>query len=174
MEAFIKFVVALGLGAAITAGGLAYFKETPTPTTNEPVSYGSVSGPDQYVFTHFYDNVNIGGFDFATSSIGAATYTAASLLKTRLIEHNAASSLTVTLPTAATLSSAGFMPNPGDTQSFWIHASTTLITVAGNTGITLYSASSTKQIAAGSIGKVECVRLGATEARLIECLLTAD
>lgn len=120
------------------------------------------------------DNEVVGGFDFATSSTGAATYTAVSINNARVIEHIAATALTATLPTNAALSAVGFLPNVGDTQTFFIHASTTKITLAGNTGVTLASASTTKDISPGLIGRIECSRLGATEARGIWCLLMAD
>ncbi len=167
MDKFITGLAGVLVGAIAILGFVA-LKPSPTPPA------GSTSGPDVFSFTHFYDNVNVGGTDFATSSVGAVTYTAASLAKTRVIEHQAASAVTATLPTNAAWSGVGFLPNVGDTQTIFIHASTTAVTLAGNTGVTLASASSTLKVAAGSIGRLECTRLGATEARLIECLLTAD
>lgn len=139
----------------------------------QPPLAGS-AGPDVTAFTHFYDNVNIGGATFATSSEGTVTYTAASIVRSRVIEHDATGATTATLPTNTALSALGFLPNVGDTQSIFIHASTTKITLAAGTGMTLASASSTKAVSAGSIGRLDCVRLGVTEARNIWCLLTAD
>ncbi len=135
---------------------------------------GGSSGNTQTSHQYFLDNTTTGGLDFATTSQGTVTYTAASIVNARVIEHIASAATTGTLPTNAALSSLGFLPNVGDTQSFFIHASTTAITLAGNTGVTLVTASSTKLVAAGSIGRVECTRLGATEARLIWCILIAD
>lgn len=164
MDKFITGLIALVIG--VVGGIFLHAPQTPAP--------GAVSSPDQYVFTHFYDNVNIGGYDFATTSIGTVTYTAASIVRSHVIEHQASAAVTASLPTNAALSAAGFLPNVGDTQTLFIHASTTKITLAGGTGVTLYSASSTKEIAAGSIGRVEFVRLGATESRLIQATLIAD
>lgn len=160
-------VVALVLAAA--ALGFAVFGgKTPA------VDLGAAAGPDVSFHTFFRDNVTIGGSTFATSSAGAVTYTAASLVNSKLVEHNATGALTATLPTNAALSSAGFLPSAGDTKEIYIHASTTLITLAGSTGVTLSSASTTKAISANTTGVLNCVRLGATEGRLIQCLLTAD
>jgi len=145
-----------------------------TPATTIVQQIAGNPGPDVFNWTHFYDNVNIGGNSFATSSRGTVTYTAASIIRSRVIEHNAEAATTASLPTNAALSSAGFLPNVGDTQSFFIQASTTLITIAGNTGVTLASASTTRIIYSGRMGRIECVRLGATESRLIQCLMTQN
>lgn len=167
-----QYIIPAVIALFITVGILVVFP--PKTITNTLQNVGAAAGPDVSFFTHFYDNVNIGGNDFATSSIGTATYTANSFAKAHVIEHIAASALTVTLPTNAALSAAGYLPNVGDSQTLFIHASTTKITLAASTGIILNSASSTIQVAAGSIGRLECTRMGATEVRLIECLLIAD
>ena len=151
----------------IAVGFIFFAPKTPAP----------VLGAAGQIFSNrvfFGDNVMIGGFDFATSSIGAVTYTAASIANSRLIEHQASSAVTATLPTNAALSSIGFLPNPGDTQTLFIHASTTAIVLVGNTGVTLTSASTTKQVLPGSFAKLEFLRLGATEARTILVKLTTD
>jgi hypothetical protein len=160
----------LGVGAGLVLalavlGGMSLSK-----SDGQPV--GAAAGPDVTSMTFFHDNVNIGGRTLATSSIGTATYTAANIANSRLIEHNAASALTVTLPTNAALSAIGFLPKAGDTQSLFIHASTTEITLAAGTGMTLESASSTLKVAANNTARLEFVRLGATEGRRIEVLLT--
>lgn len=153
---------------ALLVGGYALYK---TPTMpSQP--FGAIAGGDVSNFTHFYDNVNVGGQDFATSSVGSVTYTAISIVKSRVIEHQAASAVTATLPTNALLSAAGFLPNVGDTQSLFIRASTTAVTLLGGTGMQLNSASSTLVIGAGKVGKIDFVRLGATEGRLIVGILT--
>ena len=132
------------------------------------------SGTEFFSRVSFGDNATIGGNRLATSSIGAATYTAANIASVKTIEHIAASALTATLPTAASLASAGFLPRVGDTATIYLHASTTGITLAGNTNVTLHTASSTKFVAAGSIGRLDFVRLGATENNGYWVLLTAD
>ncbi len=163
------------LGIIAMAGFTYFVQETPAPRDlNAEPTYAGAAGPEQTAHAFFRDNVTIGGSRFATSSQGAVTYTAASIANSRVIEHIAGAALTATLPTNAALSALGFLPNVGDTQTIMIHASTTAITLAGNTGVTLFSASSTKQVAAGSIGRLELTRLGATEGRAIHALLIAD
>lgn len=173
MDKLINVIVS-AIVAAVVVMVFGVFTQAPTPQTQPDPTPGAVTGPDVYARTFFHDNAIVGGFDFATSSLGAATYTAASFVNAKVIEQQASGALTVTLPTNALLSAAGYLPNIGDTQITYIHASTTKITLATGTGITLSSASTTKDISANSTGKLECTRLGATEARLIQCLLTAD
>lgn len=122
----------------------------------------------------FFDNTVTGGNTLATSSQGTATYTAATFANARNIEHNATAALTVTLPSNAALSAAGYLQNVGDSQTVLIHASTTKITLAAGAGMTLNTASSTKEISAGNIGVLTCTRLGASEAKNLWCLLVAD
>ena len=162
-------VVALAV-ALVALGVVLLGGKAPAQVTD----LGGASGQHVSFHQFFHDNITVGGYSFATSSAGTATYTAASINNSRVIEHNATAALTATLPTNAALSAIGFLPSVGDSRVFFIHASTTLITLAGNTGVTLSSASTTKAISAGTTGRVECVRLGATEARSIKCLLIAD
>jgi hypothetical protein len=122
----------------------------------------------------FQDNVVVGGYDFATSSAGTVTYTAVSFARARVIEHIATGAVTASLPTNAALSAAGYLPAVGDTQTVMIHASTTIITLAGNTGVVLGSATSTRQINPGQTGLLSCARLGAAESRSIQCILVTD
>lgn len=171
MEAFIKFVGGAFVAAALILGG-QFFNQPVVDVPTPPL--GSVTGPDVPYFTRFFDNVNVGGYDLATSSQGTVTYTALNIVRSHIIEHVAAGATTATLPTNAALSAAGFLPNIGDSQVVYFHASTTAITLAGNTGVTLHSASSTLKVAAGSIGRLECTRLSAVENRAIWCLLIAD
>lgn len=165
MKDFIIGTIAV---AALLLGGFALVQKT--AVTAPP--NGAVTGPDVYAMTFFHDNVNVGGLDFATSSTGAVTYTAASIVKSRVIEHQAASAVTATLPTNAALSALGFLPNVGDTQVIFIHASTSAVTLVGSTGVQLNSASTTLLIGAGKTGRIEFVRYGATEGRLINGILT--
>ena len=157
---------------ALIVGGWGLYNTFQTQPVQQ--NFGATAGGDFFNLVSFHAGVVTGGNDFATSSQGTVTYTTASIVKANLIEHIATAATTATLPTNTALSAAGFLPNPGDTVTIYLHASTTAITIAGNTGVTLYSASSTKQVAEGAYGSLECTRLGKTEARLIECLLTAD
>lgn len=156
---------------ALLVAGSAYVFIKPV---QEVVNNLGASGATQTSRGFFLDNIVLGGNTLATSSQGSVTYTAATFANARNIEHIATGATTATLPTAALLSSAGYLPNVGDSQTVLIHASTTKITLAAGTGITLHSASSTKEIAAGSVGQLTCTRLGATEAKNIWCLLVAD
>jgi hypothetical protein len=168
MNNILSHVLVFALGIMMAAFGVMRMM----PQQQPPL--GSAAGPDMQQHINFYDNMTVGGADFATSSQGTVTYTAASIANSRVIEHKATAALTATLPTNTALSAVGFLPKVGDTQTLFIHASTTKVTLAGNTGVTLFSASSTKDVAAGSIGRLECTRLGATEGRLIWCILSAD
>ena len=162
-----NYIVSAVVAVVVVVAGFSFF------VPKAPVA-GSVTGPDVSFHAFYHDNMTIGGFDFATSSVGAVTYTAASIVNSRVIEHQAASAVTATLPTNAALSALGFLPNVGDTQTLFIHASTTAVVLVGNTGVTLTSASTTKQVLAGSFARLEFIRLGATEGRLILVKLTTD
>ncbi|MBP9771417.1 MAG: hypothetical protein KBD16_00620 [Candidatus Pacebacteria bacterium] len=158
------------LVALVIAGGVFVFTRTESVPAAPPSGAAGSEFSSKLILR---DNVVVGGNTFATSSRGSVTYTAASIVNTRLIEHNAEAATTATFPTNALLSSAGFLPSPGDTASLFIHASTTQITLAGGTGVTLSSASSTKVVLPNTTARVECARLGATEGRIIQCLMTA-
>lgn len=152
------------IGALVTAvlvvGGIAYFEEP---------SFGAQSGPEHHEPQVFLQPVTLGGNVFATSSVGAATYTAASLQNITLIQHTAASALTVTLPASTTM--GAFLPKAGDTRTIYITPITTGITLAGGVGTELQTASSTatKFVNAGNLGRLDFVRKSDTD---IEVLLT--
>jgi len=167
----MKYVLPV-LALVLAAGGIAFLLFG----GDKPVVENTLGAAGQNdSFRHFFgDDAIIGGKTLATSSAGAATYTAADFNNVKLIEHNATAALTVTLPTNALLSSAGFLPYQGDTATRYIHASTTLITLAGGTGVDVLSASTTKNISANATGELTCVRLGATEAKKIQCTLVSD
>lgn len=153
---------------AVVVGAVAVLGFVFGMSTNQPaVNVGAVPGTDHYSHEWFAKGITVGGGVLATSSIGAATYTAAQLTSNRLIVHTAASALTVTLPASSTL--ANFVPNAGDTRVLYISPVTTLITLAGGTGTELNTASSTKNINAGGLGRLEFVRKANKD---IEVLLT--
>jgi hypothetical protein len=157
--------------AAVVAVAVAYLAAPAQPVQPEPLGAAGSTFSNQ---VNFQDNIVVGGYDFATSSQGAATYTAAAFARSRVIEHIAAAVVTVTTPTNAALSAIGYLPNVGDTASLFIHASTSAVTLVGGTGVTVGAASSSIRVAANQTGKIDCVRLGATEARAIQCILTSD
>jgi hypothetical protein len=150
-----NILISAGVSALIMVLGFVFVPRT--------VTLGANPGPDVYSRTFFHDNINVGGGVLATTSQGAATYTAANISNSRLIQHIASAALTATLPTAAALSAVGFLPNVGDSQVVFVQASTTKITLAGNTNVTISSASTTLDISPGKTARLEFVRLGATE-----------
>lgn len=164
-EAFIGALVS----AVILVAG--YFVVGPALEVPQPPLSGS--GQEQSQRAFFRDNMEVGGGVLATTSQGAGTYTASNIINSRVIVHVASAALTATLPTKAALDATGFIRNPGDTYELFIYASTTLITLAGNTGVLLDSASTTNNISAMGAAKLEFVRLPATEDRNIEVHMTA-
>lgn len=113
---------------------------------------------DSYNPVSFRSGITVGGYNFATSSVGAVTYTGGTFNNPALgiITHTAASALTATLPASTTLTS--LVPNIGDSRVIYINPITTGMTLAGGTGTLLNSASSTKFIIAGQVGRLEFVR----------------
>lgn len=98
----------------------------------------------------------------ATSSIGTATYTAANITGINSILHTAASALTATLPASSTLTS--LVPTTGDRETIVLHSvGAGTITLAGGSGTTLTSASSTKAIPGGGSTILEFVRRADTD-----------
>lgn len=136
------------------------------PLDGEP-PVGATPGTDHYSPESFLQPITQGGNVLATTSQGAGTYTAANLQNTSLIQHTAGAALTVTLPASSTL--GAFIPRPGDTRTIYFNAITTLITIAGGTGTELNTASSTKNVNAGGIGRLDFTRKANTD---IEVLLT--
>lgn len=159
----------LGIGAvaaiALAVGLMAYSK----PTAEAPL--GAFASPEVLDRVFFKDNVVIGGGVLATTSQGAATYTAGNIAQNKVILHIAPGALTATLPTKSALNAVNFIPNVGDTYTMFVYASTTLITLAGNTGVRLDSASTTNNISAAGAARLDFVRLPATEDRDIEVVM---
>lgn len=163
-----------GIALVLSAIGL-FTGDVTNPVIERTIEkVGAAAGPTFDNQIEARDSITVGGRVFATSSAGTVTYTAVSLVNTNLVEHNATGALTATLPTEASLSAAGFLPRQGDTKTIFIHASTTKITLAGNTNLTLHSASTTLEISPNTTARLDFVRLGATEARKIQAFLIAD
>lgn len=159
-EAFIgAFVAVVILIAGFLLVGPAY----------NSASLGSTSGTTHSNHEYFSSGVTLGGRVFSTSSIGTATYTAASLTDVSLIQHTAASALTVTLPASSTFAGS-FAPKGGDVRSIYLAAITTNITLAGGTGTDLDTASSTKVCAQASLCRLDFVRKSNSD---FEVLLTS-
>lgn len=99
---------------------------------------------------------------FATSSAGAATYTAANITGINTILHNATGALTATLPATSTLTS--FVPNTGDRESITlVNIGSGAITFAAGTGMNLYNASSTLVLPPTAAAQFEFVRQADTD-----------
>lgn len=126
----------------------------------------AVVGPEVLDRFVFRDGIVVGGTNTATSSAGAATYSAAQVFTSQTITHTAASALTATFPASSTVS---FIPRTGDTKTLFILPVTTGITFAGGTGLDLNTASSTKFCVAGSVCRFDFVRKSNTD---IEVLMT--
>ena len=161
-SSIIISVIVVFLGFTIFGG------KTETVIERTVEQLGAAAGPTHTEYQEFLDNVVIGGEVFATSSTGAATYTAANLYKKSLIQHTAASALTATLPASSTI---GWIPKAGDKAVMFLHPITTGITLAGGTGTELNTASSTKFAVAGQLARLEFVRKTNTD---IEVFMTAS
>lgn len=133
------------------------------PKVQQPL--GAIASPQVYDRMFFYNNQEVGGGNLATSSVGAATYTAAQVFNNKLITHTAASALTVTLPASTTISN---IVGAGMTYTLYLAPVTTGITVAGGTGTELNAASSTAMCSAGALCRLDFVRKANTD---IEVLL---
>lgn len=160
MEKLKNLGLVVGAFVILVLGGMAFSKSTIVEHTN--TIQAGAAGSDFYSEIGAHNNITVGGGDLATSSQGTATYTASNIVNSRVIQHTATAALTVTLPTNASLSSAGFIPNPGDTKTLYIVSSTTKITLAGNTGVQLYSASTTLDVPVNLAARLDFIRLAAT------------
>ena len=162
----MKYIVGLIAVAVLALGGFVF-----THPSTQPV--GATASPDVYWMTFFHQGLVVGGgASTVTDDVGATkVLTAAQVMNNHLIEFIATTTTTVDTPTAAQLEGIGLLQNAGDSYSLFIHASTTQITMAGNTGVTFTSASSTKIISAGTTGKVDFIRLPATESNGINAIL---
>ena len=129
------------LGLAV-AGLLALTGYTVNLQSDLESRLGGNSGPETFEHSYARQAETIGGNVLATTSSTAATYTQANFSNVTLIQHTAASTLSVTLPASSTLSD--FARNPGDTRTIYVTPVTTGITFVGGTGTDFDTASSTK------------------------------
>lgn len=159
MDKIINILFGLLVGVIATIG----YNMALAPT--QPL--GGAAGDFHSNHETFASGVTLGGRVFATSSVGAATYTAASLTDVTLIQHTAASALTATLPASSTLTS--FVPRAGDTRTIFLAPITTGITLAGGTGTDLNTASSTKFCVVSQVCRLDFTRKVNSD---IEVLLT--
>jgi len=125
---------------------------------------------DSFSFPVRFDNtITQGGKIFSTSSVGAATFTAANLQDVSLVQNSGATVVTMTLPASSTFS-RNFVPRAGDTRTVFVNPTTANVTLAGATGTDLDTASSTKVCLAGKVCRLDFVRKVNTD---IEVLLTS-
>ena len=161
-----KFITVSLIVVAIIAIGGYVFPRVTELVVERVVELGAFAGPDIYDTIRLHEGVEVGGGNFATSSIGAVTYTAGQVFNNKLITHTAASALTATLPASSTISQ---IAQPSMTHTVFITPVTTGITFAGGAGTELNTASSTKFCVAGSLCRLDFVRKANTD---IEVLLT--
>lgn len=164
----VALVLVLVVGANFPLNG-----QTVTERVIDKV--GAAASPDVYNHTSFHNDVTIGGGWYATTTT-SGTYGTGVILKNKFITETGATAVTRTLPTKATLDSEGFLPNVGDTATRFIFASTSAVTLAGNSGVLLHSMGTTTAltISASSTARLDFVRLNDTNGRVIEVLIYAD
>lgn len=134
------------------------------PKVQNPL--GAISSPQVFDRMYFYNNYEVGGGNLATSSAGAATYTAAQVFNNKLITHTASGALTATLPASTTISQ---IVGAGMSYTLFLTPITTGITVAGGTGTELNAASTSAKCLVGSLCRLDFIRKSNTD---IEVLLT--
>lgn len=109
---------------------------------------------------YFGQGVTEGGLDSIATTSTTYTLVQSDLLNSSLISFaNFGGATTITLPASSTLSS--FLPNAGDMETSVIYnsSSTGALTIAGGTGTTLLSASTTAVIQPTKIGLLRLIRL---------------
>lgn len=125
---------------------------------------------DSFSFPMRFDStVTVGGKVFSTSSVAAATFTAANLRETTFVSNTGATIVSMTLPASSTFSN-NFIPRPGDARTIYLQPTTAQITLVGATGTDLNSASSSKICSVGGLCRLDFVRKANTD---IEVLLTS-
>jgi len=164
---WVGLLVVLLVGANFPIGG---------KTTTERVieKYGVASGGvfDMPVVLH--NDITVGGGWYATTST-SGTYLGSTIVNSKFITETGETAVTRTMQTNAALSSAGFLPNVGDTATRYIFASTSIVTLAGNTGVLLHGmGTTTLAIMASSTARLDFVRLNSTNNNAIEVLITQD
>ncbi len=165
--------VLAGLAAALTAllTFLGAFNATIVPVAP---AFGALGSPDIYTYVNLHANASIGGPVNASTTVATETLAATDINNFKLLNAKAAAASTLTLPTKAALNGVGFLPGAGDTTEWFIHASTSVITLAGSTGVSLVASASSSQVYAGRTAKITFVRLPAIEGATIEAKLSND
>ena len=175
MSNFAKIVVGIVALLAVSAAVATYHGQSFSGTTSyqkQSFTEGFYAGSGRQVevtrtgagtFTSALFNGGVTfSSTFATSSQGAATYTAANITGVNTILHNATAALTATLPASSTLTS--FVPNTGDRASITlVNIGAGAITFAAGTGMNLYNASSTLVLPATAAAQFEFVRQADTD-----------
>ena len=123
------------------------------------VAVGDVSVPSYGIGSSYTTSIDVNGGYELLNATGTAYQLAASDMIHTVIGFIATTSTTVTLPATSTLTA--FLPNVGDSmQMFFVNASSTggTITLAGNTGVTLQVATSSKAIIASAVSILYFIR----------------
>lgn len=141
----------IAAGVSVVVVVLAFMFYAPV----KEVALGAQAGPDHTERQYFYDDAIIGGNNFATSSAGSVTYTAAQIFNNKLITHTATAALTATLPASSTVTG---IPRTGDSKVLYLTPITTGITFAAGTGTDFNTSSSTKFCVVNSLCRFDFVR----------------
>lgn len=114
----------------------------------------------------------IGGKVIASTTVATETLAASDIKGVKLLNAKAAAATTMTLPSKALLSSIGFLPNAGDTTEWFIHASTSAVTLAGATGVKLSTNASSTIVYPDTTAKLTFTRLPGIEGSTFEAVIT--
>lgn len=130
------------------------------------------SGQTFYSEVFLTGGATIGGRVIASSTVATETLAATDIKGVKLLNAKAAAATTMTLPTKALLSGSGFLPSAGDTSEWFIHASTSAITLAGATGVSLRSNASSTIIYPLTTAKLTFTRLPVNEGSTYEVVIS--
>ena len=164
-----------GIVAVLTSGVVflgAYSGKVNVSVAPAPEVFGAISGPNVTEEMFLMGNVTIGGRVIASSTVGTATLLVSDIKGVKLFNSKAASAASLTFPSKTALTSAGFLPSVGDTAEWFIHASTSAITLVGATGVNLQSNASTTIVYPLKTAKVTFTRLPVIEGFTIEAVIS--
>lgn len=119
------------------------------------------------------NTLTVGGSQTIATS-GSGTLLASAIQASVLFYNPAAGTGAITLTLPATSSLTAFIPNQGDCQQLVINSASTtagLLTLAGNTGVNLRTASSTLGVVGGGDAVIDFCRIAGTQ---IDAILDAQ
>lgn len=163
----------LGSIVAVLLAVLAFIAASNVKVAVSPVN--DVFGAAGQVFSEqvfLNGGATIGGKVIASTTVATETLAAMDIVGVKLLNAKAAAATTMTLPSKSALASAGFLQNAGDTSEWFIHASTSAITLAGATGVSLRSNASSTIVYPLTTAKLTFTRLPAVEGGTYEAIIT--